>query len=65
MENTTKNTLKEKIAKILKDSTDTEGRYTGGGDEPSIIVFTNSEDSDHDSFVNMIAEQIANEIISE
>lgn len=54
--------MKEKILKILLENTDTEGRYIGGGEEPSIIVFKNSEDCDKEKFLSQIAEEIANEL---
>ncbi len=53
--------MKEAILKVLLNNTDTEGRYIGGGDEPQIIFFRNSEDCDKELFLS----QIANEIIKE
>lgn len=52
--------MKEAILKVLLENTDTEGRYVGGFDEPIIIMFKNSEDSDKKIFLS----QIANEIVS-
>ena len=50
--------MKEAILKVLLENTDTEGRYIGGGDEPIIIMFKNSEDCDKESFLSQIGDEI-------
>lgn len=50
--------MKEAILKVLLENTNTEGRYVGGGDEPTIIVFKYSEDCDKESFLSKIADEI-------
>lgn len=50
--------MKEKILKYLLENTDVEGRYIGGGDEPQIIVFKWSEDTDKEVFLSQVAEDI-------
>lgn len=54
--------MKDAILKILKAETHVEGRYIGGGDEPAIIVLTNSDDQDKDIFLNSLADEIVKEI---
>ena len=39
-------------------NTDVEGRYIGGGDEPQIIIFKWSEDTDKEVFLTQIATEI-------
>lgn len=51
--------MKDKILQILLENTHTESRYVGGGDEPSIIVFKDSEDYDKETYLNRIAHEIA------
>lgn len=46
------------VFNILKNKTQVEGRYIGGGDEPQIISFIDSEGCDHDSFIRSIAVEI-------
>lgn len=48
----------QKIFETLMKLTHVEGRYIGGGDEPQIIVFTNSEDCDKESFLKSLAAEI-------
>ena len=50
--------MKQKIKEFLNSITHTEGRYTGGGDNPHIIVFDDSEECDKDFFIDDIASQI-------
>jgi hypothetical protein len=50
--------MKDKILKYLLENTDVEGRYIGGGDEPQIIVFKWSDDTDKEVFLSQIAEDI-------
>jgi hypothetical protein len=54
--------MKEKILEILMSSTHVEGRYTGGGNEPQIIVINHSEDCDREQFLSSIAYEIENAI---
>lgn len=54
--------MKEKILKVLMDSTHTESRYEGGGDEPSIIVFTHSENEQKEFWLENVAKQIETEL---
>ncbi len=54
--------MKEVILKILLSNTEMEGRYVGGGDEPSIIVFKFSEDCDKEGFLSQIADEIVSEL---
>ncbi len=54
--------MKKAILKILNANTHTEGRYIGGGDEPQIIVFTNSDDCEKEKFLSQIADDIIKEI---
>jgi hypothetical protein len=51
--------LIQPILKVLMDNTDTEGRYIGGGEEPVIIMFKNSEDCNKEIFLTQIANEIA------
>ena len=50
--------MKEIILKFLLENTEVEGRYIGGGDEPQIIVFPESDGWQRESFLNSIAEQL-------
>lgn len=54
--------MREKILEILMYHTDYERRYIGGGDEPTIIVFDNSEDCSKERYLKSIAEEIATEL---
>jgi hypothetical protein len=54
--------MKEQILKILLENTETEGRYIGGGDEPIIIVFKDSEDCNRESYLSNITDQIVNSL---
>lgn len=49
----------KEILKLLLEITHVEGRYTGGGDEPDIIVFTDSEDYVREEFLLEVANKIA------
>ena len=51
-------TMKEIILNILKQNTETEHIYTGGGHEPAVIKFVDSEDCDVDKYLSQISEQI-------
>ncbi len=50
--------MKEIILNILKQNTETERLYTGGGHEPAVIKFIDSEDCDVDKYLSQISEQI-------
>ncbi len=50
--------MKKEILKVLSDNTETELRYVGGGNEPEIIVFTDSEDYNKEDFLSKIADEI-------
>lgn len=50
--------MKEIILKFLLENTEVEGRYIGGGDEPQIVVFPESEDWQREDFLNTIAERL-------
>lgn len=50
--------MKEIILNILKQNTETEHIYTGGGHEPAVIKFIDSEDCDVDKYLSQISEQI-------
>ncbi len=50
--------MKEAILKILLENTKTEGRYIGGGEEPVIIVFKDSEDRNKEEYLSQIADEI-------
>lgn len=50
---------KEKILNYLLENTHVEGRYTGGGDEPQIIVFKWSDDVDKEVFLSQFADDLA------
>ena len=43
--------MKEIILNILKQNTETERLYTGGGHEPAVIKFIDSEDCDVDKYL--------------
>jgi len=58
--------MKEIIFQLLKEETLTTSIYTGGGEEPNIIYFTDSEGinySEIDSFLRTMAQRIENAII--
>ena len=50
--------MKEIILNFLLENTEVEGRYIGGGDEPQIVVFTESEDWQREDFLKTIAERL-------
>jgi hypothetical protein len=49
---------KDIILKFLLENTEVEGRYIGGGDEPQIITFPESEDCDVNGFLTVMAERL-------
>lgn len=54
--------MKEVILKALLENTKTERRYTGGGEEPSIIVLKGSEDCDINLYLSKIADDLVKEL---
>lgn len=50
--------MKEKILAYLMENTIIENRYIGGGDEPSIIVFKDSDWSDKETYLSEIADEL-------
>lgn len=50
--------MKEIILKFLLENTEVEGRYIGGGDEPQIVVFPESEDWQREDFCNSMAQRL-------
>ena len=54
--------MKETILKVLLENTELEERYTGGGYEPKLIVFKNSEDQDKEQYLRKIAAKITAEM---
>ena len=54
--------MKETILRILLENTDIEGRYVGGGEEPAVIIFPDSENCDKENYLSAIADEIVNAI---
>jgi hypothetical protein len=52
------NIMKEIILQFLLENTDVEGRYVGGGEEPQLIVFPESEDCNVNGFLTIMAERL-------
>jgi hypothetical protein len=50
--------MKEIILQFLLENTEVEGRYIGGGEEPQIITFPESEDWDKNDFCNTLSERL-------
>jgi len=57
--------MKEIILKFLLENTEVEGRYIGGGDEPQIVVFPESEDWQKEDFCNSMAERLESLLTAE
>lgn len=43
--------MRDLILNVLLNNTEVEGRYIGGGPEPNIIVFKDSEDQDKEDIL--------------
>ena len=56
--------MKDIILNILKQNTDIEYIYTGGGHEPAVIKFVDSEDCDVEKFLSQISDQITEALLN-
>jgi hypothetical protein len=54
--------MKDIILKVLLENVYYEELYMGGGIEPRVIVFKNSEDIDKEQYLSNISEKIEKEI---
>lgn len=51
--------MKELILNFLLSKTDTVGIYNGGGEEPTVVYFSESEEWEKNSFLDTISEELA------
>ena len=56
--------MKEAILKVLLENTETESIYNGGGVEPVMIVFKNSDNCNQEAFLSQITDEIIEAIKS-
>ena len=54
--------MKETILRVLLENTGIKYLYTGGGEEPAVIIFPDSENCDKENYLSAIADEIVNAI---